>query len=109
MISQDIFALYGISHLHITFSISKDIIHLIFLQVTPDLNPSIQLLYNPDENLTVEHPGQFQPGKVTKYNTSLSILIRQAVFGQCLIKIKTINSFSMLGTEKDVLGIGANL
>ncbi|KAM7234831.1 hypothetical protein CapIbe_013651 [Capra ibex] len=34
------------------------------LKATPGLNLSIQLLYNPDENLAVEHHGQFQPGDI---------------------------------------------
>lgn len=96
--------------MHITFSMNNDNLCIPFVfQATPDLSLSFQLLYNPDENLTMEHCGQFQPSKVINYKISLNILITQRIFGQCLIKIKTINFYFMSGTEKDKLGIDANL
>lgn len=42
--------------------------------------PIYPITYKPDENLTVEHRGQFQPGKVTNYKISLNILITQDIF-----------------------------
>ena len=81
-ISQCVFASCGISHLCSTFCVNNDIIYALHLssRQLQILNLSIQLLYNPDETLTVEPRGQFQPGKVTNYKISLNILTTQDIF-----------------------------